>query len=70
MLYRALLECLQERRHVVRSRRAKYGKKSSNMAIHAMGPEHALGVHAMTSMNIHVAVPDDLLHHPSRAFPL
>jgi hypothetical protein len=40
------------------------------MAIHAMGPTHALGVHAMTSMNIHVAATDDLLHHPPRAFPL
>jgi hypothetical protein len=32
------------------------------------GPPHALGVHAMTSMNTHVA--DDLLHHPPQAFPL
>jgi hypothetical protein len=40
------------------------------MAIHEKRPPYALGVHAMTSINIHVAATDDLLHHRPQAFQL
>jgi hypothetical protein len=40
------------------------------MAIHAMGLKHALGVHAMTSILMHISAPDGLFHHPPQAFPL
>jgi hypothetical protein len=59
MYYRGIVVCTRTAQSTAWLRRIMLQKNaqfSTKMAIHAMGPKHALGVHAMTSMTMHVAV--------------